>query len=139
MAMMCDLRIGCENSNFGETFAKISLIAGDGGSYFLARAIGYAKAMQMTLTAEMVSGDKAFSFGLLNFFTTSSQLEEKTQSLADKISALPALAIRWNKLLVKKAYKDSLSEILESAATYQGILQRTPEHFAAVKAFLEKK
>ncbi len=139
LAMMCDLRIGCEKSKFGETFAKIGLISGDGGSFFLTRIVGFAKAMQMTLTAEILEGQKAFEFGLMNYLVPHDQLIAETEKLADKISQLPAASVQMAKKLMKVAYFDSLQANLDLAAAFQGISQRTSDHEKAVAAFVNKK
>ncbi len=66
LACMCDIRMGCRHSRFGETFAKLALVPGDGGTFFLQRVIGYAKAMELTLTGRIVTAEEALSLGLLN-------------------------------------------------------------------------
>lgn len=139
LAMMCDLRIGCEESRFGETFAKLGLVPGDGGTFFLTRIVGFSKAMQMTMTAEIISGKKAFDFGLMNYFVETADLEKETQILANKISSLPAVALQMAKKSLKAAYRHDLQVNLDLLAAFQGIAQRTADHDQAVNAFFEKK
>lgn len=139
LSMMCDLRIGCEESRFGETFAKLGLVPGDGGTFFLTRIIGFSKAMQMTLTADIISGKKAFDFGLMNYFVETADLEKETFTLASKIAALPAVALQMAKKSLKAAYRQDLQVNLDLLAAFQGIAQRTADHEAAVAAFFEKK
>lgn len=139
LSMMCDLRIGCEESRFGETFAKLGLVPGDGGTFFLTRIVGFAKAMQMTMTAEIISGKKAFEFGLMNYYVETADLEKETSALATKIASLPAVALQMAKKSLKAAYRHDLQVNLDLLAAFQGIAQRTPDHEAAVNAFFEKK
>lgn len=139
ISMMCDLRIGCEESRFGETFAKLGLVPGDGGTFFLTRVVGFSKAMQMTMTAELISGKKAFDFGLMNYFVETANLEKETSALATKIASLPAVAVQMAKKSLKAAYRQDLQVNLDLLAAFQGIAQRTPDHDAAVNAFFEKK
>lgn len=139
LAMMCDLRIGCEESRFGETFAKLGLVPGDGGTFFLTRIVGFSKAMQMTMTAEIIQGKKAFDFGLMNYFVDAADLEKETSALATKIAGLPAVAIQMAKKSLKAAYRHDLQVNLDLLAAFQGIAQRTPEHDQAVNAFFDKK
>lgn len=139
LAMMCDLRIGCEESRFGETFAKLGLVPGDGGSYFLTRVVGFSKAMQMTMTTEIIGGEKAFNFGLMNFFVPTTDLESESTKLAQKIAALPHVAVQMAKKSLKAAYSSSLQVNLDLLAAFQGIAQRTADHDKAVNAFFEKK
>ena len=139
LAMMCDLRIGCEESRFGETFAKLGLVPGDGGTFFLTRIVGFSKAMQMTMTAEIIQGKKAFDFGLMNYFVETADLEKETTALATKIAALPAVAVQMAKKSLKAAYRHDLQVNLDLLAAFQGIAQRTPDHENAVNAFFDKK
>lgn len=139
LAMMCDLRIGCEESKFGETFAKLGLVPGDGGTFFLTRIVGFSKAMQMTMTAEIIQGKKAFDFGLMNYFVETADLEKETSALATKIAALPAVAVQMAKKSLKAAYRHDLQVNLDLLAAFQGIAQRTPDHEKAVNAFFDKK
>lgn len=139
LAMMCDLRIGCEESRFGETFAKLGLVPGDGGTFFLTRIVGFSKAMQMTMTAEIIQGKKAFDFGLMNYFVETADLEKETAALATKIASLPAVAVQMAKKSLKAAYRHDLQVNLDLLAAFQGIAQRTPDHENAVNAFFDKK
>ena len=68
LASMCDLRVGSPNSKFGMTFSKLSLVSGDGGLYFLPRIVGYAKALEMSLTGDVYGGEECFKMGLLNTY-----------------------------------------------------------------------
>ena len=139
LAMMCDLRVGHHHSKFGETFTKLGLVPGDGGTFFLTRVIGYAKAMQMFLTAEIFEGQKALEFGLLNFLFEDSKVEEETLSLADKICSLAPMAQSMTKKAMKISYLADLHSSLDTLAAYQGITQRSSDHFEAIRAFKEKR
>ncbi len=82
LACMCDIRLGCKYSKFGETFAKLALVPGDGGTFFLQRVLGYAKAMELSLTGRIVSAEEALSLGLLNNIVEENLLKFETQKLA---------------------------------------------------------
>lgn len=138
LAMMCDLRVGSEKSKFAESFSKLGLVPGDGGCFFLTRAIGYAKAMEMTLTADFWEGKDAHNFGLLNHFTSHDQLESETKKLADKIASRAPIATQMAKRALRTAYLHDLSTTLDLLSAYQGIAQRTQDHENAVQGFLKK-
>ncbi|MGZ3773125.1 MAG: enoyl-CoA hydratase-related protein [Pseudobdellovibrionaceae bacterium] len=139
LAMMCDLRIGTSKSKFGETFVKLGLVPGDGGAFFLQRVIGFSKAMQMSLTGDIISGEEALNWGLLNYLVSEKELENETQKLAEKIAANAPVAVQMTKKAMKLAYLNDLSTILDLSAAYQGIAQRTEDHFVALEAMKEKK
>lgn len=139
LAMMCDLRIGSEKSKFAETFTKLGLVPGDGGTFFLVRALGYAKAMRMFLTAETWQGKDALEFGLLQELHASDDLEKATQALATKIAAMAPVAIQMTKKALKLASVQTLDSSLDLLAAFQGIAQRTEDHFEALAAFEQKR
>ncbi|MFP5519962.1 MAG: enoyl-CoA hydratase-related protein [Bdellovibrionia bacterium] len=139
LAMMCDLRIGSEKSKFGETFAALGLVPGDGGSFFLTRAVGFAKAMQMTLSADLWQGKAAFDFGLLHYYVSDSELEKATLELAQKICSRAPVALQMAKKALKISYLHDIHTSLDILAAYQGIAQRTQDHQQAVQAFIEKR
>lgn len=139
LAMMCDLRIGSVKSKFGETFVKLGLVPGDGGTFFLQRVIGYSRAMQMSLTGDLIAGEEAHRWGLLNYFVPEEQLDAETAKLADKIAVNAPVAVQMTKKAMKTAYLNDLHTVLDLSAAYQGITQRTEDHFTALQAMREKK
>lgn len=139
LAMMCDLRIGSANSKFGETFVKLGLVPGDGGTFFLQRVIGYSRAMQMSLTGDLVVGEEAYRWGLLNYFVPEDQLEVEASRLAGKVAAIGPVAVQMTKKAMKMAYLSDLQTVLDLSAAYQGIAQRTEDHFTALQAMQDKK
>lgn len=139
LAMMCDIRIGCESSRFGETFVKLGLIPGDGGAFLLQRVIGYSRAMQMSLTGDLVAGQEAYHWGLMNYFVSAEKLKVETAALANKIAHNAPVAVQMTKKAIKHAYLSDLTQALDLAASYQGIAQRTEDHFLGIEALLEKK
>ena len=139
LAMMCDLRVGSASTKFAETFTRLGLVPGDGGTFFLQRVVGYAKAMQMFLTAETFIGKKALDFGLLNNLFEDSELSSETEKMADLIAGLAPIAQSMTKKAMKISYLSDLQSSLDTLATFQGITQRTEDHFEALNAFKEKR
>lgn len=140
VAMMCDLRIGSVHTKFSETFTRMGLVPGDGGTFFLQRVVGYSKAMQMFLTAESIEGKKAFDFGLLNrFCDDQTLLIDETVKLADVIASLAPIAQSMTKKAMKTSYLNDLHTSLDALAAFQGITQRTSDHFEALRSFKEKR
>ncbi len=139
LSCMCDLRTGHSKSRFGETFSKLGLVPGDGGPFFLTRVLGYAKSMELYLTGDIIDGVEAQKIGLLNHLFDSEKLEEETMKLAKKIAANAPVAIEMTKQALKSARLSDLQSHLDLMATYQGIAQRTSDHFEGVKAFKEKR
>lgn len=139
LAMMCDLRVGCNSTKFAETFTRMGLVPGDGGTFFLQRVVGYSKAMQMFLTAETHCGKQALDYGLLNNLYEDSALVSETLKLADRIAGLAPIAQSMTKKAMKISYLHDLHTSLDTLATFQGLAQRTADHFEALSAFREKR
>ncbi len=139
LAMMCDLRVGSHSTKFAETFTKLGLVPGDGGTFFLTRVVGYAKAMQMFMTGDFVEGEAAFYYGLLNYCVSDVDLLAKTSEIAEKIASNAPIAIQMTKKAMKQAYLNDLHSNLDLLASFQGITQRTQDHFEAISAMELKR
>ena len=139
LACMCDIRMGCRHSRFGETFAKLALVPGDGGTFFLQRVIGYAKAMELSLTGRIVTADEALSLGLLNDIVEEDVLKSETRKLAQSIAGNSPVAVSMIKKAIRQARTAQISNHLDLLAAFQGITQRTQDHFEGVKALKEKR
>jgi 2-(1,2-epoxy-1,2-dihydrophenyl)acetyl-CoA isomerase len=139
LACMCDLRIGSTFSKYGETFAKLALVPGDGGSYFLQRIVGFAKAMEMTITGKIYNSDEALSMGLINTLAGPNELENQVNEFIKAILLTAPQAGRMAKEALKRAYHEEVPEMLDMLSTFQGQTQRTEDHFEAIKAFREKR
>lgn len=139
LACMCDMRIASEKAKFGETFAKLALVPGDGGTFFLQRVVGYSKAMELILTAEVIDAEKALEIGLVNKVVSHEELKSAATELSLKVTSNAPVALAMAKSALKDAYQNSLSENLLMLSNFQGITQRTADHFEALKAFKEKR
>ena len=139
LACMCDIRVGCRHSMFGETFAKLALVPGDGGTFFLQRVVGYAKAMELSLTGRIVQADEALALGLLNVLVGVNALKEEAEKLARSIAANSPVAVSMIKKAIRQARTAEISGHLDLLAAFQGITQRTEDHFERVRALKEKR
>jgi enoyl-CoA hydratase/carnithine racemase len=139
LALMCDMRIASEKAKFGETFLSVGLIPGDGGAYFLPRAVGMAKACELTFTAEVIDAKTALNIGLVNDISTHEDLMKRTRDLAEKIAAQPAQALRMAKRLLYMGQSMTLRQLLEQSAAYQSLCHHTQDHLEALSAMFEKR
>jgi 2-(1,2-epoxy-1,2-dihydrophenyl)acetyl-CoA isomerase len=117
----------------------VGLVPGDGGAYFLTRLIGFGKAMEMFLTCKSISAEEASKIGLVNQVVLQDELRNKTEILADQLASLPPIALQMTKKAVTHAYQNDLNSHLELMAAYQGITQRSSDHFKALDGMLDKK
>lgn len=141
LACMCDMRVAGPKARFAETFAKLGLVPGDGGSFFLQRIVGYAKAMEMFLTADFYQAHEAKKFGLVNILVEDEdpkQLELAVNQLCQKMILQAPIALSMTKMALKRARTEGMEEQLELLAALQGITQRTHDHKIAVDSLLNK-
>jgi enoyl-CoA hydratase/carnithine racemase len=139
LACMCDMRIAGRSARFAESFVKLGLIPGDGGAWWLQRAIGYQRAAQMSLTGDMIDADTALAWGLVMAVVDDDRLLDEAQGLASRIAANPPSAVRMTKRLLREAQTQRLDTVLELAAAYQALTHGSDEHQSAVAAFLAER
>ncbi len=139
LAMMCDLRIGSNKMVLAQSFVRLGLISGDGGSWFLPRVAGLARAAEIALTGDPIDAQTAYDWGLVSRLTTPEDLLPEAQRLAERIATAAPLAVQGAKRLLRNALQTTLDESLDDAANRQAILHYSDDHLEAVTAFLEKR
>jgi enoyl-CoA hydratase/carnithine racemase len=138
LVAMTDLRLAADSAVFAETFAKVGLIPGDGGAWFLIRAVGHSKASEMFFTGKNYSATEAQQMGLIHEIVPSDQLVRRTTELADQLASLPPIALQLTKKALQQAYESSVEQHLDVAASLQAITQRSSDHALAIEGLLHK-
>jgi len=139
LAFMCDMRIAAATAQFGEVFVNLGIIAGDAGSWFLPRRIGYQLAAEMTFTGRIVGAEEALAKGLVLKVVPPEQLMAEARALARTIASKPPRAVRQAKRLLRAGEAIDLANFLELAAANQALAHASSDHFEAVTAFVEKR
>jgi enoyl-CoA hydratase/carnithine racemase len=139
LATMCDIRIASEKAMFAESFVKLGIIPGDGGAWFLPRAVGYSNAAKMAFTGAPVKADAALAMGLVSEVVPPEQLLARALELAAEIASNPPHALRLTKQLLRASGSSSLDELLEKSAASQALCHAEPDHQEAIAAFFEKR
>lgn len=139
LTQMCDIRVASTAAQFGETFVNLGIIPGDGGSWFLTRAIGYQKAAELTFSGRIVKADEALAMGLVLEVVEPDALVARAQEIAKKISYKPPQALRYAKRLLRLSQRMPLPEYLDLCASYQALCHKTEDHAEALTAFFEKR
>jgi enoyl-CoA hydratase len=139
LAMMCDIIIAADTAKFGQPEIKLSIIPGAGGTQRLPRAIGKAKAMDMVLTARMMSAQEAEQSGLISRVVPYPQLMEESLAAALTISGHGQVAVIAAKESVNKAFEGSLTEGIASERQAFYALFATQDQKEGMQAFLEKR
>ena len=139
LTCMCDVRVAAESAKFAESFVKLGIIPGDGGAWLLPRIIGYARAVELSLTGETIDAAEALRIGLVTHVVPNAKLMAKAKEVATKIAANPPHAVRMAKRLLREAQTADLKNILEMSAAMQALAHVTKDNDEAINAFIEKR
>jgi enoyl-CoA hydratase/carnithine racemase len=139
VAMMCDLRLASTTARFGETFLNLGIIPGDGGAWFLPRALGHQRAAELTFTGRLVDADEALRLGIVLEVLPPSDLMGHARELARQIAAKPPQALRLAKRLLRAGQAMDLKNFLDYCAALQAACHGTADHAEALSAFFEKR
>lgn len=139
LALMCDMRIASTAASFAESFVKLGIVPGDGGAWFLPRAVGAARAAEMAFTGDAVDAATALEWGLVSRVVEPEQLLPAAHELARRVAANPPQALRMTKKLLREGQHQSLESLLELSASMQALAHHTRDHQEAVAAMLERR
>jgi 2-(1,2-epoxy-1,2-dihydrophenyl)acetyl-CoA isomerase len=138
-ACACDLRIAAESASFVPAFINVGLVPDSGGTYFVTRILGPAKALEWLSSGSTLSALEAHSWGLVSEIVEPARLAARVAELAAELAALPTLAVGMTKQLIDRAATASLEEQLEREADLQTRATQTEDFREGVAAFLEKR
>lgn len=119
LAMACDMRIASRDTRMSMSFIKIGINPGMGGTYFLPRLVGTAKALELCLLGDPIGADEALAMGLINHVVDPEELMPFSLDFAQKIAGKPAVTAR----LIKKAIYQNLASDLDSALALESFSQ----------------
>jgi 2-(1,2-epoxy-1,2-dihydrophenyl)acetyl-CoA isomerase len=139
LACLCDIRIAADTASFTPGFVRIGLIPDSGGSFFIARILGPARAFEWMSSGRKLSADAALAWGLVSEVVPADGLAARAAELAAELAALPTRALAMNKRLFDHAWTASLEEQLELEAQLQTAAARSEDFAEGVAAFREKR
>jgi 2-(1,2-epoxy-1,2-dihydrophenyl)acetyl-CoA isomerase len=139
LACMCDIRVASARAKFGQTFPRLGLVPGDGGGYLLQRIVGFPLALELGLTGDVIKADRALEIGLVGYVVPPEDLLDTALEIAARIARNAPQAVALTKRAIYRARHQTMAQALETAATFQGIVQNTADHDEGVAALLEKR
>src|SRR5206468_2296956 len=102
-AMACDVRIASEKASFTQAFIKIGLVPDSGGNWLLPRIVGYAKALELSITGDKIDAQEAHRIGLANKVVPADDFLEELESYAQMLAQMPTRAIGATKQIMSEA------------------------------------
>jgi 2-(1,2-epoxy-1,2-dihydrophenyl)acetyl-CoA isomerase len=139
LACLCDIRIAADSATFSPGFIRIGLVPDSGGSFFLARLLGPARAFEWMSTGRRLGAEEALAWGLVSEVVPADGLAVRAAALAAELASLPTRAIAMNKRLFDHAWTATLEEQLELEAQLQTAAARSEDFAEGVAAFKEKR
>jgi cyclohex-1-ene-1-carboxyl-CoA hydratase len=139
LALACDMIVAAESAQFALPEIKLAMLPGAGGTQRLPRAIGKAKAMDMCLSARVLSADEADRYGLISRVVPSDTLQAATLALATRIANYSLPALMAIKESVNRAWESSLSEGIGFERRQLHARFASDDAHEGMHAFLEKR
>ncbi len=139
LALAADVVIASEDAYFVQAFTRIGLIPDAGGTYWLPRQIGAAKAMGAALFADKISAQQACDWGMIYETAPAETFLEHVQARAAHLAQGPTVAYRQLKTAIRGSFENSLDDQLALEAKLQGRCGKTRDFQEGVVAFLEKR
>ncbi|MDB5953574.1 enoyl-CoA hydratase-related protein [Ramlibacter sp.] len=139
-AMACDLAVAAANATFVQAFSRIGLIPDAGGSWFLVKKLGLARAMGCAMLGDKVSAQDAKEWGMIWDVAPEGQdCVAAALQLAERLATLPTAALVQTRKLLRAAASNELDAQLDLERDTQSALGKTHDYIEGVMAFREKR
>ncbi|MDQ3106527.1 MAG: enoyl-CoA hydratase [Actinomycetota bacterium] len=139
IALGCDLRIAGESSKLAAAFTKRGIVPESGGTWFLPRMIGWAKASELIFTGRTLGAEECLEWGLVNRVVPDATLAEDAHALALEIAGNAPLAVQASKRLMRQGLGEPFDEHVDRVYLQLLPLFRTKDFQEGMRSFLEKR
>lgn len=139
LALACDLRIASTTAKLGETYIKLGLNPGNGGTYFLPRLIGSGMAAELAYTGDILDAQRALEIGLVNRVVEPDQLLPVSIELATRIAQHSRLALEATKHQLRQSWHMDLGTSLNTSFWGAAALYHGRDLKEGVNAAIEKR
>jgi 2-(1,2-epoxy-1,2-dihydrophenyl)acetyl-CoA isomerase len=139
LALACDLRIAARTAFMTTAFANVGFAGDYGGTWFLSRLVGLAKAKELYFLSERVGAEEALRLGLVNWVVEPEELEARTMEIAGRLAHGPAVALLYMKENLNRAVNGELGDCMDLEVTHHVRSGLTADHREAARAFVEKR
>ena len=139
LALACDLRIAADSAVMTTAFAKVGFSGDYGGTFFLTRLIGSAKARELYFLSDRLAMPEAERLGLVNWVVPAAELMPRAMATARRLAEGPRVAYRYMKENLNRAVAGEFTDCLDLEATHHIHTGLTEDHREAARAFVEKR
>jgi len=139
VAFACDIVIAARSAKFIQAFAKLGLVPDSGGTWFLPRLVGAARARALALLAEPLPAEKAAEWGMIWKCVADDELAAEAEKLCVHFASAPTFGLGLTKRALDAAEINDLSAQLDLERDLQREAGATPDYAEGVRAFVEKR
>jgi 2-(1,2-epoxy-1,2-dihydrophenyl)acetyl-CoA isomerase len=139
LALACDLRVMGDDAYILQAFSSIGLVPDAGSTWFMARLVGYSRALQLCAEAERIPALRCLEWGLCNRVAPAAELQKVAQAWAHNLAQRPTLAVGWTKQALCAAMTTTLEASIHLEADLQAKAVETADHREGVLAFMQKR
>jgi 2-(1,2-epoxy-1,2-dihydrophenyl)acetyl-CoA isomerase len=139
VALACDIVLAARSAKFVQAFTRIGLVPDSGGSFFLPRLVGDARARALLLLAEPITAETAAAWGMIWQVVEDADLAAKAEALTARLAAQPTQALALTKQALVASAGNTLDAQLDLERDLQRLAGRTPDYAEGVAAFIEKR
>jgi 2-(1,2-epoxy-1,2-dihydrophenyl)acetyl-CoA isomerase len=139
IALACDMVIAARSASFVQAFSKLGLIPDSGGTWFLPRLVGSARAMGLALLGNKLPAEQAAAWGMIWQCVEDSELTGTVNALAQQFAVAPTLGLAATKSALRRSWQHSFAEQLDIERDMQRDLGRSSDFAEGVASFTEKR
>jgi 2-(1,2-epoxy-1,2-dihydrophenyl)acetyl-CoA isomerase len=139
LALACDLRYATERAILTTAFARVAFAGDYGGTWFLTRLVGPAKARELYFLSSRLTATEAEGLGIVNAVFPDDRFDDEVMAIAHRLAAGPRVAYRYMKENLNLAVFGELGECLDMEAAHHIRTGLTEDHREAAAAFVEKR
>ena len=139
IALACDIVIATKSASFIQAFCKIGLVPDSGGTYFLPRLVGSARAMGLAFFGDRVSAEQAAEWGLIWKCVDDGEFVATTDAMAAQLADAPTAGLAAIKRALYASSGNTLEQQLDVERDAQRALGNSADYREGVAAFLEKR
>jgi 2-(1,2-epoxy-1,2-dihydrophenyl)acetyl-CoA isomerase len=139
IALACDLVIATKSASFVQAFSKLGLVPDSGGTWFLPRLLGNARAMGLALLGDKLPAEQAAQWGLIWRCVEDTEFKSTVDQLATQLASAPTRGLARTKQAIYESWSHSLEQQLDQERDFQRELGRSQDYAEGVAAFTEKR
>lgn len=139
VALACDVRLASDAASFGETFVRIGLHPDWGGTYFLPRLVGLARALELSWFGDVLGAEDALRLGLVNHVWRAEDFERSWRAWAERLAKAPQTSVRLAKQTLRASFDRTLNQCVDAEVAAQAACWRSSDAAEGLEAFVEKR